>query len=92
EAIKNTRPHPTPTHLRNMSFTPRITTLIMYDAIAVRFGKTRIVLLEPALELYAEQVFLSLSDEDRNCLCVGVECWLGEYVADGCGGGGVGWG
>ncbi|WP_350608961.1 hypothetical protein, partial [Pseudoalteromonas sp. 41-MNA-CIBAN-0057] len=53
EAMKNNPPEETPYHKRKMSLTAPITTVFMFDAIAARFGKTRIELLEPALELYA---------------------------------------
>lgn len=83
EAMKNNPPEETPYHKRKMSLTAPITTVFMFDAIAARFGKTRIELLEPALELYAEQLFLSLSDADRDSLSVEVDSLITENLPEG---------
>ena len=73
EAMKENPSEETPVHKRKMSLTAPIETVFMFDAIAARFGKTRIELLEPALELYAEQLFLSLSDSDRDSIASEVD-------------------
>lgn len=84
EAMKNNPPEElTPYHKRKMSLTAPITTVFMFDAIAARFGKTRIELLEPALELYAEELFLSLSDSDRDSLSSEVDSLVTENLPEG---------
>lgn len=84
EAMRNNPPEEvTPYHKRKISLTAPITTVFMFDAIAARFGKTRIELLEPALELYAEQLFLSLSDSDRDSLSVEVDSVITENLPKG---------
>lgn len=68
---------------RKMSLTAQIETVFMFDAIAARFGKTRIELIEPALELYAEELFLSLNDSDRESIAASVDSLCTENIPEG---------
>ena len=74
---------PVPFHKRKMSLRAQITTVFMFDAIAARFGKTRVDLIEPALDLYAEQLFLSLSEADRESIAADVDAICTENLPEG---------
>ena len=66
-----------------MSLTAEIPTVFMFDAIAARFGKTRVQLLEPALELYAQELFKALSEKDRESIANEVDAQCTENLPDG---------
>lgn len=83
EAMRNEpEPETIPFSKRKMSLTAPITTVFMFDALAARFGKTRVELIEPALELYAEQLFLSLNEQDRDSIATDVDSICTEHLPD----------
>jgi len=83
EAMRDNPPETLPWNDRKMSLTAPITTSFMLDAIASRFGKTRVEICKPALELYAEQLFMSLSDSDREAIAKDVDSLVTEHIPDG---------
>jgi|TARA_B100001063_G_scaffold110326_1_gene102989 hypothetical protein len=83
EAMRDNPTDEIPNTKRKMSLTAPIETVLMFDAIAARFGKTRTQLIEPALELYAEQLFLSLNDSDRESLAASVDSLCTENLPEG---------
>lgn len=83
EAMKNNPPSELPWNDRKMSLTAPITSSFMLDAIASRFGKTRVEICKPALELYAEQLFMSLSEPDRESIAQEVDSLVTQHIPSG---------